>query len=236
VGLVNERAPDVGAVRAIAALSDDLRRRLYEFARVARRPVNRDEAASAVGISRKLAAFHLDKRVEVGLLRFGFHNPGVARGRPPKVYVPADVSVEVSVPARRHQLLAEILAGAMVTDDQPGSVRAASMQVAHDRGLFAAGEIPEAARRGRIGAERAMTLAEQVLTACGFEPYRIEAGRIRLRNCPFHPLAGAMPDLVCGLNQAFASGVLAGLPTDAVHAALEPAAGECCVELRAQAL
>ena len=233
MGVVNERAPDVGAVRAIATLSDDLRRRLYEFTRSARRPVSRDEAASAVGISRKLAAFHLDKLVEVGLLRFGFQNSSVTRGRPPKVYLPTDVGVEVSFPARRYRLLAEILAQAMSTKDQPQSVRAASMRVAHDRGFSAAVEIPEAARRGRIGAERAMTLAEQVLTACGFEPYRVAAGCMRLRNCPFHPLAAQMPDLVCRLNQAFVSGVLAGLPTDTVHAFLEPSAGECCVELRA---
>jgi hypothetical protein len=50
------------AIRAIAALDDDLRWGMYEFIRAARRPVTRDEAAAAVGISRKLAAFHLSTR------------------------------------------------------------------------------------------------------------------------------------------------------------------------------
>ena len=31
---------------------------------------------------------------------------------------------------------------------------------------------------------------------------------LRLRNCPFHPLAAKAPDLVCGINHAFLSGLL----------------------------
>src|SRR5919107_1815803 len=59
------------ALTAVAALSDTLQRRMYEFIRSARRPVGREEAAATVGISRKHAAFHLDTLVEVGLLRAG---------------------------------------------------------------------------------------------------------------------------------------------------------------------
>jgi predicted ArsR family transcriptional regulator len=223
---------DGSAIDAIASLSDGLRRRLYEFARASRRPVSRDEAASAVGISRKLAAFHLDKLVDVGLLRFRFKEPNSARGRPPKVYVVSDVGVELSIPVRRHELLAEILARALLLEDQHGSARAASTRVAHERGRAAAAEITDGVPRGRVGAERAMAFAERVLTGCGFEPYRMDSGCTRLRNCPFHPLAGAMPELLCSLNHAFVSGVLAGLGVDTVHAVLAPSAGECCVELR----
>jgi predicted ArsR family transcriptional regulator len=39
--------------------------------------------------------------------------------------------------------------------------------------------------------------------------------------------------MVCGINHAFLTGVLDGLDTTAVHAVLDPRAGECCVELRA---
>ena len=51
---------DSAGLEAAAILSDDLRRRMYAFIRAARAPVTRDEAAASVGISRKLAAFHLD--------------------------------------------------------------------------------------------------------------------------------------------------------------------------------
>jgi predicted ArsR family transcriptional regulator len=224
---------DAGAIHAVASLTEGLRRRLYDYARASRRPVSRDEAASAMGISRKLAAFHLDKLVEVGLLRFNFDTSSATRGRPPKVYVTSDVGVEVSIPARRYQLLAEILVEAVVVEDQHGSARIASARAAHERGVAAAGLIPDRMRRGgRIGAERALTLASEVLSGCGFEPYRVDQGCVRLRNCPFHPLAGRMPEVVCELNHAFTSGVLAGLPAESVHAVLAPSAGECCVELR----
>lgn len=216
------------AISAIAALSDGTRRRLYEFVRAARRPVSRDEAAAAVDISRKLAAFHLDKLVEVGLLDAGFESQ-TARGRPPKVYAPADRGVEVSVPPRRYELLAEIMADGMHRGGA-GSALAASAQAAYDRGLALASQMPVG--RAPMGAERAMAAVETALADVGFEPYRNTAGCVRLNNCPFHALAKAMPEFVCQLNYALTSGVLAGLNAETIEAVLAPSAGECCVELR----
>ena len=66
----------------------------------------------------------------------------------------------------------------------------------------------------------------------GFEPAREAPDRLRLRNCPFHPLAAQAPDLVCGMNHAFLTGYLQGLRAPAVEAVLAPRPGECCVELR----
>ena len=106
---------DPQVLSAIAVLADDLRRRMYEFIRRADGPVTRDEAAAAVGISRKLAAFHLDKLVDAGLLEAGFARPAGLRraGRASKVYAPADVDVQVSIPPREHALLAGILVNAV---------------------------------------------------------------------------------------------------------------------------
>ena len=79
---------DPGTLSAIAVLADDLRRRMYEFIRRADGPVTRDEAAAAVGISRKLAAFHLDKRALTlaceTLERYGFEP---ARAEPTRVFL-----------------------------------------------------------------------------------------------------------------------------------------------------
>jgi hypothetical protein len=50
------------AMAAIGLLADELRQRLYRFVR-AQPTVTQDQAAAAAGISRKLAAFHLDKLV-----------------------------------------------------------------------------------------------------------------------------------------------------------------------------
>ncbi|MCM6772710.1 helix-turn-helix domain-containing protein [Nocardia sp. CDC159] len=222
------------AIGAIAALDDELRRGMYWFIRRMRRPVTRDEAAAEVGISRKLAAFHLDKLVDAGLLRARYEPVGGVRrvGRAPKVYEPTEEEIQVSIPARRHRVLAEILMDAVLTAGDGETARAAALRVAASRGA----ELGEAERQrlrpGRLGAERTLTLLADTLAAYGFEPGRDTPACMRLRNCPFHPLAAAAPEFVCGLNHAFLSGVLRGLGSDSVRATLAPRAGECCVELR----
>ena len=48
-------------IEKVALLREPVRRRLFDHVRLAAGPVSREEAASAVGVSRSLAAFHLDK-------------------------------------------------------------------------------------------------------------------------------------------------------------------------------
>jgi len=80
-------------------------------------------------------------------------------------------------------------------------------------------------RPGRLGAERGLTLASGVLARHGFEPARETPTGVRLRNCPFHSLAERATELVCGLNHAFLSGVVAGLEGGRSAACPRPAAG-----------
>jgi predicted ArsR family transcriptional regulator len=216
-----------GAISAVAALDDDLRHGMYVFIRQARRPVTRDEAAAAVGISRKLAAFHLDKLVKAGVLRSRTEAVGGIRrvGRTPKVYEPTDTDIRVTIPERRHEVLAGILVDAVLTEHDDEKAVDAAVRVAGEHGQ-------ELGAASRTNSEDALTLAEEVLTQHGFEPARPEPSCVRLRNCPFHPLAGRAPDLVCGINLAFLQGFLDGLGTPTVRAVLTPRAGECCVELR----
>src|SRR5262249_41697868 len=108
--------------------------------------------------------------------------------------------------------------------------------VARDEVLKAAathGERLVEPAKGRLGAERALTTAEEVLTRHGFEVRRACPTRLRLRTCPFHPFTTQAPRLVCDLNRAFLTGLVHGLRTTSVEAALVPEPGECCVELRA---
>lgn len=223
------------AIRAIAALDDDLRRGMHEYIRAARRPVTRDEAAAAVGISRKLAAFHLDKLVDAGALRAHYQQAdGVRRvGRVPKVYEPSAADIRVSIPQRSHEMLAGILLDAVASEESGESARDAVRRVARDHGERAGAEERQRARPGRLGAERALSMASKLLAERGFEPTRESAACLRLRNCPFHPLTATAPDLVCSLNHAFISGLMDGLQASGVGAVLDPQAGECCVELRA---
>lgn len=138
----------------------------------------------------------------------------------------------MSIPARRHELLAEILMRAVLSEGEHGGARAAAVEAAGRHGVAAGVAERERLRPGRLGPERALTLTEDVLRRLGFEPGRPARDHVRLRNCPFHPLAAAAPDLVCGLNHAFLRGLLEGMQAPAIDAALAPAAGECCVELR----
>jgi predicted ArsR family transcriptional regulator len=229
------------AIRAVAALDGPLRQAMFSFIRAARRPVSRDEAAEAVGISRKLAAFHLDKLVDAGVLLADYRpTTGIRKvGRAPKVYWPTEVDLHISIPPRQHELLVGILLDAVLAGSDPnGASNAddnaprAALRVAHQRGY----QIGDAERRdtrpGRLGIERALTALVGILQRYGFEPAREATDCLRLRNCPFHPAAARAPELVCGINHAFLTGVAEGLGANALEAALVPRPGECCVELR----
>ncbi|MEV3979769.1 hypothetical protein [Nonomuraea sp. NPDC049758] len=54
-------------------------------------------------------------------------------------------------------------------------------------------EQPGGLRGARLGPERALTCAQQVLERHGSEPSRDTPTLVRLRNCPFHPLAAKAP-------------------------------------------
>src|SRR5690606_10300354 len=209
---------------------------MYAFIRSSKGPVTRDEAAASVGISRKLAAFHLDKLVDAGLLRAHYASPGGVRrvGRAPKVYEPSGVDVRVSIPQREHGLLASILLDAVRGQKAGESGREAALRAAGERGRALGAAESRPVRGGRLGAERALTRAAEILERHGFEPDRESPGRLRLRNCPFHPMAGDDPELVCGVNRAFLSGVVEGLGASSIEATLAPHSGYCCVEFGAR--
>ncbi|HEU5389006.1 MAG TPA: helix-turn-helix domain-containing protein [Streptosporangiaceae bacterium] len=207
------------ALAALSSLADPVRRHLYEFVTSRPGPVTREEAAAAAGISRTLAAYHLDKLTESGLIEAGYARPGgrggPGAGRPAKHYVRADRELSVSVPARSYLLMASVLAGA-VSADTTGAVRTAAARAARQIGRAAAdGSDLETALRG-----------------CGYEPARTKDGAIVLRNCPFHLLARSHVDLVCGLNRDLIDGLLEGAGQGKSEATLAPQDGRCCVVIR----
>jgi predicted ArsR family transcriptional regulator len=224
---------------SLGALEDDVRRRMYLFIRDQARPVSRDEAATEAGISRKLAAFHLDKLVDRGLLKAHYARPpgrgGPGAGRPAKLYEPAGGELSLSIPERRYDVLGGILVDAIESRSSEESASDAARRVARRVGEDLGREVRRARRLYPAGSERAISVARDVLHEHGFEPYASAGGQLELRNCPFHALAQRAPELVCGLNQAFVDGLLRGLGNETVEAVLEPQAGQCCVKLRAPA-
>jgi predicted ArsR family transcriptional regulator len=223
------------AAASLGALQDDVRRKLYLFIREQARPISRDEAAREAGISRKLAAFHLDKLVERGLLDAHYARPpgrsGPGAGRPSKLYQVSENEIGVFLPERRYDVVGQMLVEALATKSPEESGVDAARRVARAAGEEVGQGIRRSSGMHPAGAERALSIARDVLREHGFEPYESGPGEVSLRNCPFHILSQGTPELVCGLNQAFIDGILRGLGNRNVEARLEPQAGECCVRL-----
>jgi predicted ArsR family transcriptional regulator len=215
------------ALPAIGALEEGLRRRMYLFIREQSHPVSRDEAAAVVGISRTLAAFHLDKLVERGLLTASYAYPTgrspSRAGRSSKLYEPSDVSFEVAVPERRYDLLADALAEAVSS----GGAEAAACAIAARRGKALGSHSPVAREEDRFEA------AVKLLKRHGFEPAAAPGTEsLQLRNCPFRDVARESPALVCQMNLAFIRGVLDGVEATGAEAYLDPTPDRCCVKLQ----
>ncbi|AJP04957.1 transcriptional regulator [Streptomyces cyaneogriseus subsp. noncyanogenus] len=222
-------------IDAIAALQDPVRRRLYEYVVAQGREVGRNEAAEAAGVARTLAAHHLDRLTEVGLLESGSRRltgrSGPGAGRPAKVYTRARAERAVSLPVRDYRTAAELLAEA-------------AEEAGLDAGLYAAARRRGESLRGSAAPPGGLEEAMEVLAARGYEPH-LEGAEgtegakgaeeatdaapcvVRMRNCPFHAVAERFPPLVCGMNLALLEGLLG---TDGpVRARMEARPGECCV-------
>ena len=219
--------PDLAS---LSSLDDPLRRRLYEVVTSQPGPVSRDEAASAAGIGRALAVYHLDKLVESGLLTASYQRPpgrsGPGAGRPAKMYARSDREFAVTVPPREYELAARLLVQAVEADPSDRS-RTALAGAARRLGTELGSAFRPAAGEGD-GAGRDV---KGVLTQQGYEPCCGTDGVIRLRNCPFHQLAEQHRELVCGMNLALVEGLVEGLGADGWHPALDPRPGQCCVAI-----
>jgi predicted ArsR family transcriptional regulator len=185
----------------LAGLGDPIRRALYRHVAERGVPISRDEAAHAAGISRPLAAYHLDKLVDDGLLEPRYHRRssrrGPGAGRPAKHYVRADRQLELSLPARDYAVLAELLAEA-VEADPSGAAKAALDRAAATLGA----ELGTSRTTPEGDPDQVLAAVRQALAARGYEPYEDVDGTIRLRNCPFDRIAAQHRQLVCGANHA----------------------------------
>ncbi|MEV6954599.1 helix-turn-helix domain-containing protein [Streptomyces sp. NPDC051183] len=213
-------------IDVIALLQDPVRRRLYEYVAAQGREVGRNEAAEAAGVARTLAAHHLDRLAEAGLLESGSRRltgrSGPGAGRPAKVYTRARVERSVSLPARDYGTAAELLAEV-------------AEQAGLDAGLCTAARRRGEALRGSAEPCGGLEEAVEMLAARGYEPHlehaEGEGGElapvVRMRNCPFHAVAERFPPLVCGMNLALLEGLLGA--DGPVRARMDARPGECCV-------
>lgn len=227
-----EESAGFDAVDAVAQLEEPNRRRLYDFVVAGDGPIGRDEAAGAMGISRELAAFHLDRLVEAGMLETEYRRRGGRRGpgagRPAKLYRRAVRQIAVSFPPRSYDVAAGVMATAF--DRLAGSpAHDAVGDVARERGVVAGTAVRRVAGP-RPSGRRLRTKLLDVFQAAGYEPdLDVASGTVTLRNCPFEALAADHRALTCGMNLAWAEGVVSGLGDRRTEVELDPQPGRCCV-------
>jgi predicted ArsR family transcriptional regulator len=218
-------------VSGIAALDHPLSRQAYRLV-LDEGWVSRDAAAEALDVARSVAAFHLDKLVDAGLLEARYERisgrTGPGAGRPAKLYGRSSREIGLSLPPRRYDLASSLLADAVTSAaSQAIPVEQAVSQVARATGKRLGSE----AVRGRKSARRAALM--DVLARHGYEP-RKRGREIALLNCPFHTIAAEHRELVCGMNLDFLMGVLDGTGGETLQARLAPEPGYCCVRLSQQ--
>jgi predicted ArsR family transcriptional regulator len=217
-------------LEAVSLLAEPVRGALYEWVVNAGRAVGRHEAAAALGITRTLAAFHLDRLAAADLLTVEYRRlsgrTGPGAGRTSKLYRRGARDVSLSLPARRYEIVADLLARTIEQSHvrlPPRSLQGAAHKVGAAIGSVAglqAGKRPSQKR-----------LLEALLAALVERDYQplMRSGEIRLNNCPFQALVDEHRRLICGMNLALVEGLISGLGAQLVAARIDPPPERCCV-------
>jgi predicted ArsR family transcriptional regulator len=225
---------DAADLMAVALLAEPTRQRLYLYLRERNEPVGREEAARHAGIKPRLAAFHLDRMAEAGLLAVDYRRlsgrVGPGAGRPAKIYSVSSRSFSVEIPQTRYGLAASMMATALSAPGS-GADGAESLQDAATAvGESLGGEIRQQARTKGARLEAVQGKLKQL----GYEPQVQESGEWTMRNCIFAELSASHRELVCPMNAAFVTGLLDGAHVKSLHVERRMASPTCCVRLASQ--
>jgi predicted ArsR family transcriptional regulator len=216
-------------------LAEPLRRALYRFVVAQSEPVSREQAAEGAGVALHVAKFHLDRLVNNGLLDFEYRRPpdrgGPGAGRPSKVYRRSPHEFAVSLPARRYEFAAQLLAQAVTDTERDGVPVAEALQRAAREAGRSLGEAILERAGSQPGQSKLRDATILVLEESGYDPRR-EPGGVVLANCPFHSLARDYTELACGMNFDLIRGLLARVGGAKLDAKLDPGADRCCVRLQ----
>ena len=192
-----------------AALGDATRRGIYVTVRESPEPVTVSKIAGLFDIHANVARHHLDHLVADGYLRVSRKRPdgrsGPGAGRPANPYEATSKDVSVQFPARRYDLLAELMLR-VVERIAPVDAGAIAEDVGREYGRELAAELGFGDEAGYEAAARAVATA---MMGVGFG-IEAQPGEHRLvtRHCPFGASADAHPDIVCRLDQGLVSGLL----------------------------
>ena len=155
---------------------------------------------------------------------------GPGAGRPAKLYSRGADEIAVSLPQRRYDLAAQVLAEAVSASTVDGVPVSDTLCAAARRaGAELAGDTRRRLGR-RTGTGAVVAAVCDTLADVGYEPD--DDGReVTLRNCPFDAVAAQYTALVCGMNLDVITGLVDALDRAPVRVRLDPAPDRCCVTL-----
>lgn len=192
-------------------LGDATRRGIYVTVRESPEPMTASQIAGLFDIHANVARHHLDRLVADGYLQVTRRRPsgrtGPGAGRPAKHYEPTRKNVSVQFPARRYDLLAELLLR-VIERIAPDNAAEVADEIGREYGRELAAEIgfPDEA-----GYDTAAVAVARALMGVGFE---VEARpgdhELVTRFCPFGESAKNHPAIVCQLDQGLVTGLLEG--------------------------
>ncbi len=187
------------------ALADDHRALIVDELRSARDGLDVRELAHRLGLHANTVRWHLGVLDNAGLLDAA---PD-ANGRPGRPRMLYRLRRGAAAPSGRdeHRLLATILTGAVAALPD-GEVRAREAGRAWGRFL-----VRRPSPLERVGEDEAVAEVARLLDDEGFEA-EPHGTQIHMHRCPFHDLAEANPDIVCGVHLGLMAGALEELGAD----------------------
>ncbi len=215
-----------------SALGDPTRRGIYITVREAPEPATASQIADLFSIHPNVARHHLDHLAADGYLEVTRRRPegksGPGAGRPAKCYTATTKEIDLHFPARRYDLLSELLVR-VIERINPGNLADLAADVGREYGKEIAAEIGAPEESGFDLAVNAVALA---MTGMGFSTEsNADSRRLLTSHCPFADTAVKHPEVVCSLDRGIVSGLMEGLSADwrPVQVVSNPGAAEDCV-------
>ena len=228
------QALDLQIADLAASLGDATRRGIYITVRETPDAVTASHIAELFDIHPNVARHHLDRLVDDGYLSVTSRRPegrsGPGAGRPAKHYSATSKEVSVQFPARRYDLLSELLVR-VIEEIAPEDAGAAAERVGRSYGRELASEIGLPSDAGFEAAAQAVAKA---MMGVGFDTEAHIDERLLVTSfCPFGTTATNHPDIVCKLDQGIVRGLMesANAPTAAVVMPHATADEDCITEV-----
>ncbi len=214
-----------------STLGDPTRRSIYLAVRESAQPATATQVAAEFNIHANVARHHLDRLANDGYLEVTRRRPegknGPGAGRPAKCYTATDKEIELQFPARRYDLLADLLIR-VVQRLEPERASQIAAEVGREYGVELAGtlDLPDEG-----GFEAALAAVQQAMVEVGFAvDANTNSRQLLMSHCPFGRTAFDHPEVVCSLDRGIVNGLMEALDQTTETVTLPKETwGEACV-------